>query len=169
AGVAAGDGFGGGQAGAGNGGGRARLRRLPRPVALLRGERRGQGDEPRREQGDERARRHAGQRKVPAAGGVSPPPSQCANQVRMRSSRSTSSHGGPVRDKPWYERGYRTNSAGIPRLRSMTNSCSPSVTGVRRSSSECTMSSGVRMRVAYVIGESTRYSESASHGGPENS
>src|SRR5712664_4107295 len=42
---------------------------------------------------------------VVAAGAASPVPIQCANQVRIRSSRSTSSQGGPVLDKPWKERG----------------------------------------------------------------
>ena len=107
AGLEAEDRFRSGHAAGGGGGGGWGLRpaRRPRTVALLCGERPRQGDEPRHEQGDERARRHAGQRNVPAAGGVSPPPSQCANHVRIRSSRSTSSHGGPVRDRPWYERG----------------------------------------------------------------
>src|SRR5438477_6457519 len=85
---------------------------------------------------------------VVTAGAVSPVPIQCANHVRMRSSRSTSNHGGPVRDKPWKERGYRTNSAGTPRLRSDMNSCSASVMGTRLSSSECTISIGVCMLVA---------------------
>ncbi len=41
------------------------------------------------------------QRRLPAAaGGASPVPIQCANHVRIRSRRSTSNHGGPVRDKP---------------------------------------------------------------------
>ena len=31
--------------------------------------------------------------------------SQCANQLLIRSRRSTSSHGSPVRDKPWLDRG----------------------------------------------------------------
>src|SRR5438552_3995954 len=42
---------------------------------------------------------------VVVGGAASPVPIQCANQVRIRSSRSTSSQGGPLRDKPWNERG----------------------------------------------------------------